>query len=160
MNDYRLILRNARSDILLPRHTAEVHAEHLAWLTDRIARPHAGPTVIVTHHGPSPCATGPIDRLTPAFSSDLDGWILLHKPDLWLFGHTHRRLAGQVGHTRIMNISQGYPGEVPEGDETDILLRGLRVAGGREEGHGMMEDREPGAEAETLLRGLLEEDRP
>jgi predicted phosphodiesterase len=125
MNDYRLILRNARSDILLPRHTAEVHAEHLAWLTDRIARPHAGPTVIVTHHGPSPCATGPIDRLTPAFSSDLDGWILLHKPDLWLFGHTHRRLAGQVGHTRIMNISQGYPGEVPEGDETDILLRGL-----------------------------------
>lgn len=125
MNDYRLILRNARSDMLQPRHTADVHADHLAWLTDRIARPHPGRTVIVTHHGPSPCATGSIDRLTPAFSSDLDGWILQHEPDLWLFGHTHRHRAGQVGSTRIINISLGYPDEAPEGHETDILLRGL-----------------------------------
>ena len=125
MNDYRLIAHNTRGDMLLPRHTAEIHADHLAWLTDRIARPHPGRTVIVTHHGPSPCATGPIDRLTPSFSSDLDSWILRHEPDLWLFGHTHRHRAGRVGRTRIMNISLGYPDEAPEGHETDILLRGL-----------------------------------
>lgn len=109
MNDYRLIRKNKDGDLLLPQHTADIHADHLAWLSDEIARPHAGRTVIVSHHCPSPCATGPIDRLTPAFTSDLDGWILRHEPDLWLFGHTHRRLAGQVGRTPIVNISLGYP---------------------------------------------------
>lgn len=39
MNDYRLISRDAAGDILLLRHTSDLHAEHLAWLTDEISRP-------------------------------------------------------------------------------------------------------------------------
>lgn len=125
MNDYRLISRDAAGDMLLPGHTSDLHAEHLAWLTDEISRPFAGKTVIVTHHCPSPSATGEVDRLTPAFTSNLDDWILRHGPDLWLFGHTHRHLSGRVDQTRIVNISLGYPDDAPSGREADILLRGL-----------------------------------
>ncbi|GGE05420.1 Calcineurin-like phosphoesterase [Gemmobacter megaterium] len=125
MNDYRQISRNAAGDLLLPGHTSDLHAEHLAWLTDEISRSFAGRTVIVTHHCPSPSATGEVDRLTPAFTSNLDDWIIRHRPDLWLFGHTHRHLSGRVGRTRIMNISLGYPDDVPSVREAEILLRGL-----------------------------------
>lgn len=125
MNDYQLITQTAAGDRLFPQHTADIHADHLAWLTAEIARPFDGRTVIITHHGPSPSASGPIDQVTPSFVSDLDAWILHHKPDLWLFGHTHRHLSGHVGRTPIINISLGYPSEVPERNAADILLRGL-----------------------------------
>lgn len=123
MNDYRMIRFGTR--VATPQDTADIHKDHLAWLTEAIAVPFDGRTVVVTHHGPSPCATGSIDDITPAFTSNLDAWILRHRPDLWLFGHTHRRLQGRVGPTPIVNVSMGYPNEVPAGSEADILLRGL-----------------------------------
>lgn len=125
MRDYRLIGRDADGDILLPDHIAAIHTQHLVWLSEAMKHPFAGKTVIVTHHCPSPSVSGPTDRLTPAFASNLDGWILEHRPDLWLFGHTHRHLNGQVGQTRIANVSFGYPEEVPAEQEVDIILRGL-----------------------------------
>ena len=125
MNDHLLIARDAGGGFAAPEDLAAIHSDHLAWLTARIAQPFPGRTVIVTHHGPSPGAAGPIDSLTPAFCSDLDEWILHHQPDLWLFGHTHRPLAAQVGNTPVVNISLGYPGEVHPGDETRLMLRGL-----------------------------------
>ncbi len=124
MNDYQLITQTAAGDRLLPQHTAAIHVDHLVWLTAEIARPFNGRTIIITHHGPSPSASGPIDQITPAFVSNLDDWILHHKPDCWLFGHTHRRLTGKVGSTPIINVSLGYPSEVPDSDVADILLRG------------------------------------
>lgn len=125
MNDYRLILRNEDKGPMRPEDTLAVHHDHLAWLTAEVEEPFVGRTVIVTHHGPSRSATGPVDGLTPAFSSDLDGWILRHRPDLWLFGHTHRHLASQVGQTPVVNVSLGYPSDIHWGQEADILLRGL-----------------------------------
>ena len=55
----------------------------------------------------------------------LDDGILRHRPDLWLCGHSHRRLHGQAGPTAIHDVSLGYPWEVRDGHETDLLLRGL-----------------------------------
>ena len=123
LNDYHLIrfgTGNAR-----PEDTAALHHDHLKWLTDAIAKPFDGRTVVVTHHGPSLCAAGPIDALTPAFCSNLDDWILRHQPALWLFGHTHRHLAGMFGSTPVVNVSLGYPSEVPHGRNEEILFRGL-----------------------------------
>ena len=125
MNDHLLIARDAGGGFATPEDMLKVHDDHLTWLTGQIAQPFAGRTTVVTHHGPSPGAAGPIDSLTPAFCSDLDPWILHHRPDLWFFGHTHRPLAAQVGNTPVVNISLGYPDEIRPGDEADTLLRGL-----------------------------------
>lgn len=131
MNDYRLIARDASDTRARPEDTLTLHEDHLAWLTEAIARPFPRRTVIVTHHGPSPGASGPIDGLTPAFTSDLDAWILRHRPDLWLFGHTHRHLRTEVGRTPVVNVSLGYPDEIRSGQEASILMRGM-IDTGRE----------------------------
>lgn len=48
-----------------------------------------------------------------------------HRPDLWLCGHSHRRLQGRVRETLIRDISFGYPFEVAPDSEASFLLRGL-----------------------------------
>ena len=123
MNDYQLIRVGGRS--ASPQDTLRVHKDHLTWLSEAMAEPFDGRTVIVTHHAPSACATGAIDDLTPSFTSNLDAWILQHSPHLWLFGHTHRNLQGRVGDTPIVNVSVGYPSEVSAAREGKILSRGL-----------------------------------
>lgn len=131
MNDYRLIARDASDTRARPEDTLALHEDHLAWLTEAITHPFPGRTVIVTHHGPSPGAAGPIDGLTSAFTSDLDAWILRHRPDLWLFGHTHRHLRTTVGRTPVVNVSLGYPDEIRPEQEIGILMRGM-IDTGRE----------------------------
>ena len=100
---------------LTPEDTLKIHRDHLNWLTRALRQPHfAGPsgkTVIVTHHGPHLSAAGPLDQMSPSFHSNLEPLIRRFQPDLWFFGHSHRRFRGQVGRTDIRNISIGYPYE-------------------------------------------------
>lgn len=126
MNDYVQIRRSAiDSRPITPVDTLEVHRDHLDWLKGELAVPFAGRTVVVTHHCPSPTAIGADNRLAPAFCSDLSGLIIERNPDLWLFGHTHRRLSSRVGNTPVVNTSLGYAREVPDSQIPDCLLRGL-----------------------------------
>ena len=66
---------------------------------------------------------------SPAFASDLDGWIEAHRPDYWFFGHTYRPLSTRIRGAPDVNVSLGYPDEVPEGGEAEFLLRGLIFPG-------------------------------
>lgn len=65
-------------------------------------------TLIVTH----PATAGEIDTLFAAFHSDLDGTIEQHRPDVWFFGHSHRRICAKVHGVEISNVSIGYLDEV------------------------------------------------
>lgn len=112
---------------ITPQDTLEIHRDHLAWLNRALRRPHfagpAGKTIVVTHHGPHPIAAGPLDQFSPAFHSNLEPLIQRFQPDLWFFGHSHRRFRGQVGRTYIRNISIGYPfeGRFPGEAELDEM---------------------------------------
>lgn len=128
MPDYGWI-RRADGDLIMPGDTAAIHRDHLDWLTQEIAKPWPGQTVIVTHHAPSAAVAGPVSALSPAFASDLDGWISAHRPDCWFFGHTHRPLSARIRGAPVVNVSLGYPDEVPEGGEAELLLRGLILPG-------------------------------
>jgi len=71
----------------------------------------------------------PISGISAAFASDLDGWIETHLPDYWFFGHTHRPLSVRIRGAPVVNVALGYPDEVPEGGEAELLLRGLIFPG-------------------------------
>lgn len=128
MPDYGRI-RSVGGTFIAPEDTAAIHRDHLGWLTREITKPWDGQTVIVTHHAPSAAISGPLSPLSPAFVSDLEGWIKTHRPDYWFFGHTHRVLAATIHGTPVVNVSLGYPDEVADGGEAELLLRGLIFPG-------------------------------
>ncbi|AEM42754.1 metallophosphoesterase family protein [Ketogulonicigenium vulgare] len=128
MPDYGRI-RRLDGDLITPEDTVAIHRDHLEWLTREMAKPWPGQTVIVTHHAPGTAVSGPISGISPAFASDLDGWIEAHRPDYWFFGHTHRPLSARIRGAPVINVSVGYPDEVPEGGEAELLLRGLIFPG-------------------------------
>lgn len=99
-----------------PSDIIEIHQRHRDWLDVSLGQPHfagaLGKTVVVTHHGPHPITAGPITDVSPAFHSNLEDLIMRQGPEIWLFGHSHRRFRGKVGNTDIRNIAIGYPDEL------------------------------------------------
>lgn len=114
MNDHRLIhvVENRRKRLFTPEHAAARHRQELAFITDRLAEPFSGPTVVVSHHAPH---TGSVrlqfhgDPLAPAFASDLSKVIREFQPALWIHGHDHGSHDYRVGRTRILSNQPGYP---------------------------------------------------
>lgn len=126
MNDYFQIHREPTgSDLIHPDDVLKKHREHLAWLARELDKAFDGRTVIVTHHCPSRSALGPDNRLAPAYCSDLDQVMVRSQADLWLFGHTHRRLSGRSNNIPVVNVSLGYPREVADHNIVDIFMRGV-----------------------------------
>ena len=80
-----------------------------AWLHAALQRPHAGPTVVVTHFAPTLHSADPRYGLSPGtagFCNALDDW--LPWADLWLHGHLHCPQDLQVGRCRIVANPLGY----------------------------------------------------
>lgn len=125
MEDFSRIQRDGKGDLVQPEDLRAAHQDHLTWLTRQMEIPHAGRTVVVTHHQPSPVIGGRPTSLSPFFVSNLEDWIRAQTPELWLCGHAHRRLQGRVGTTRIRDISFGYPHEVEPDQVSGLLRQGL-----------------------------------
>lgn len=101
INDHRLI-RTGRH-LFTTKDALEEHEIARAWLQDELARPFAGKTVVVTHHGPHPLSVHPRyagDTLSAAFVSDLSD--LMQQADLWLHGHVHDGFDYRVGRCRVV----------------------------------------------------------
>ncbi len=113
VSDYYVI----RRDHQLPVSAEDTRALHLAsraWLTDRLAHEHDGPTVVVTHHAPYISWRPPeqaLRLLAGAFVSDLSEVMASHHVDLWIYGHTHRQADLNFAGTRILSNPRGYPNE-------------------------------------------------
>lgn len=107
MNDFHIILDG--DDVLTPARTVEFHAESLASLTEQLAIPFPGKTVVVTHHAPSQRSIAPHfqgDALSAGFTSKLDH--LFPQVDLWIHGHTHYSCQYQAGRCRVVSNQRGY----------------------------------------------------
>jgi Icc-related predicted phosphoesterase len=121
--DYRLI--EYKGTRLLPSDTLAFHEIAVAWLDGKLAEPHNGPTVVVTHHAPLARSVPPFYRgslLSPAFNSNLEPLILHHQPELWVHGHTHWSVDYAVGRTRVYSNQRGYPGETTGFSMNSIAL--------------------------------------
>ncbi len=109
MTDFSIV-RYAEG-MLSAQDSHEFHKVARAWLTDRLAEPFAGKTVVVTHHLPHRAS---IDRqfhrdpLNPAFASHMPE--LVRPPvNLWIHGHTHCSCDYEpVEGTRVLCNPRGY----------------------------------------------------
>ena len=94
-----------------PQASAELFARHAAWLEARLAEPHPGPTVVITHHAPSPRSIHPRfagSPLNACFVSDAERLIDGRRARLWIHGHTHDSFDYRVNGTRVLCNPRGY----------------------------------------------------
>ena len=81
------------------------------WLESRLAAPHDGPTVVITHHAPSPRSVHPRfagSLLNACFVSDLERLLDGRRVQLWIHGHTHDSFDYCVNGTRVVCNPRGY----------------------------------------------------
>jgi predicted phosphodiesterase len=94
-----------------PEASAALFARHAAWLGRKLAQPHGGPTVVITHHAPSRKSIHPRFADSPmnaCFVSDAERLIDASRVRLWIHGHTHDSFDYLVNGTRVLCNPRGY----------------------------------------------------
>lgn len=89
--------------------TAQFHAMHRSWLTERLAEPFDGKTVVITHMALSMRSVAeeyPGDPASAAFASRLDD--LVSQTDVWAHGHMHDSFDYHIGKCRVVCNPCGY----------------------------------------------------
>ena len=114
MNDYRWIKRVSSTKGTRKIDTRRILAKHIDrrnWLSQELAKPFAGPTIVVTHHAPSRRSLEGHDTsrlVAAAYASNLDHFIETRKIDVWIHGHIHESRDYMIGDTRIVSNPYGY----------------------------------------------------
>jgi len=86
-------------------------ALHSRFIAKALATPVAGPTVVITHHAPSPRSIHPRFRDSPlnaCFISRLEHLMDGARVRLWIHGHTHDSFDYTVNGTRVVCNPRGY----------------------------------------------------
>jgi predicted phosphodiesterase len=110
MVDYkriRLASKNYRK--LRAADTAQFHAMQRSWLTQKLAEPFNGKTVVITHMAPSMRSVAEqyaTDPVSAAFASRLND--LASQADVWVHGHMHDSFDYQIGKCRVICNPCGY----------------------------------------------------
>jgi rubrerythrin len=110
MVDYKRIrLASKEYRKLRAADTAQFHAMHRSWLTQKLAEPFDGKTVVITHMAPSMRSVAEQyakDSASAAFASRLDD--LASQADIWIHGHMHDSFDYQIGKCRVVCNPCGY----------------------------------------------------
>jgi predicted phosphodiesterase len=107
----RIRLREAEAAVFSPADSTRLFDRNVAWLAARLDEPHAGPTVVITHHGPSPRSVHPRfagSPLNAAFVSDAEHLMGAERVALWIHGHLHDSFDYAVRGTRVLCNPRGY----------------------------------------------------
>jgi Icc-related predicted phosphoesterase len=99
------------------------HETSRDWLSQELAKPHDGKTVVVTHHGPHPLSVHwryAGDPTNAAFASNLTEF-LQQGPALWLHGHVHDSFDYDVSGCRVIANPRGYARNVSSAPNVDSL---------------------------------------
>jgi predicted phosphodiesterase len=112
MRDFsRIRVDEAAQEPFTPAASAALFADHARWLKARLAEPHDGPTVVITHHAPSRASIHPRfagSLLNACFVSDAQALVEASGARLWIHGHTHDSFDYRIGGTRVLCNPRGY----------------------------------------------------
>lgn len=115
MTDYRAIRAGAGYRKLRAPDTAKINHETRDWLRRELAKPHAGKTVVITHHAPCPLSIPEWRRqcreeLNPAYSNDWtrEAFWTPESVQLWVHGHIHQCVDYCVLGVRVVSNCRGY----------------------------------------------------
>lgn len=125
VNDYVQISFGSDGRMLTARDTLMLHRASRSWLASRLAQPHDGPTVIVTHHAPLIRRRPPapeLRALAGAFASDVTDLMGSERVALWIFGHTHRIADLEIRGTRVFSNPCGYPHQPVTGFDPSCVI--------------------------------------
>ena len=137
MADHEVVSYGLRA--LHPEDLLAIHRHQVAWLEQRLAADFPGPTVVITHHAPSPRSVARQfhgSLLTPSFASDLtrlmalprvprmmtDAIPALTTPAVWIHGHMHQSYDYVEGGTRVTCNPRRYVPEEPNPDFDPALI--------------------------------------
>lgn len=107
--DYSRIFKT--DDILTWKDVFYRHRQNKKWLQTELEKGFSGPTVVVTHHAPSPLSIHQRflgSEINGGFVSNLEDIIVKHQPNLWIHGHTHDSFNYRIEKTRIVCNPHGY----------------------------------------------------
>ncbi len=107
----RIALEDGVPDLLTPAHCTALFDRHAAWLEQKLAQPHGGPTVVITHHAPSPRSIHPRfaqSLLNACFVSNAEHLLDGRRVQLWVHGHVHDSFDYCVNGTRVVCNPRGY----------------------------------------------------
>lgn len=129
LNDHKVIRRvdnPAAGERLdwMPVDARQAHQRTKSFIESVLSEGFYGPTVVVTHHAPTPLSVAPRFRdspLNPAFASDLTDLIWTYVPDLWVHGHVHDSFDYLLGDTRVIANPRGYGTENPAFDPSLVV---------------------------------------
>jgi predicted phosphodiesterase len=112
MRDYsRIHVDDAKERLFTPLDSAVLFQRHAAWLARKLAQPHPGPTVVITHHAPSAQSIHPRFEGSPlnaCFVSNAEHLAGGDRVQLWIHGHTHDSFDYQLNGTRVVCNPRGY----------------------------------------------------
>ena len=112
MRDFSRIRVCEREETLFsPTHCAEQFSRDAGWLAARLNEAFDGPTVVVTHHAPSPASIHPRfagSLLNACFVSNAERLMDGARVGLWVHGHTHDSFDYTVNGTRVVCNPRGY----------------------------------------------------
>nr|WP_283254302.1 metallophosphoesterase [Ramlibacter paludis] len=112
MRDFqRIRVREDSPALLTPADTAALFQRHAGWLEGQLAQPFDGPTVVITHHAPSPRSIHARFEGSPVnacFVSRAEHLMGRDRVALWVHGHTHDSFDYEVDGTRVVCNPRGY----------------------------------------------------
>ena len=116
MLDFREIygsppFREGMPRLIASREIIARHVESKGFISNEMAKPWTGKTIVMTHHAPSPRSLLKqyLGRAAnAAFASDLTDVIQRGRPDIWVHGHIHQFHDYIEGDTRVICHPLGY----------------------------------------------------
>jgi predicted phosphodiesterase len=112
MRDFsRIRIDDATNALFTAADSAALFERNAEWLDRSLDVPHAGSTVVVTHHAPSRQSIHPKfagSLLNTCFVSDAEHLVGADRAQWWIHGHTHDSFDYVLNGTRVICNPRGY----------------------------------------------------